>query len=176
MMKFGKLHAVIIIVLVLTFMTVPIVQAVTADPGSEDDPIVSKSYVDEQVEELEDKVDELTDMVRELTKKIQVLESNGPQGNTAGGSKFEVLRLTQGQQLIAGESAEIIVRYGNAVAISGINGDGLSDITSDQGGDLFTGDPIPVNHLLLVSRDDGRGLVAEGKEVFLLIRGEYSIK
>lgn len=181
-MSFRKVHIILILVIVLSFLAVPIVQAVTAEPGSDGDPLVTKSYVDEEIDTLEAKVDdltntvsELTDTINELTEKIESLENKKTQ-DSSGGSKFEVIRLTQGQQLIAGASAEIIVRYGKAVAISGENGDGLSDVTSDKGGDLLTGDEIPINHLLIVSRDDGRGLKAVGKEVYLLFKGDYAIK
>lgn len=103
-------------------------------PGSEGDPVVSKSYVDEK-------------------------------------TSFSPVQLAEGQRLIGGEGAEIILRSGEASAID--NGEnGVSDLTA--GADLMSGAPVGLNHLLLVPRDDGRGIAAL-TEVWVMVRGNYEI-
>lgn len=88
---------------------------------------------------------------------------------------FVALELTENQKLMAGASAEIIVRGGKAKAIRGTGG-GLSDITSGTGTDITTNQDVPLNHLLLVSRDDGRGIKIVGKKAWVLVKGPYTIE
>ena len=117
--------------------------AVFADPGSEQDPLVSKSYVDAQI--------------------AAVKSSNG---------SFAVVQMKAGQKIVGQEGTEIIVRSGEATAID--NGEnGISDLT--DGKDLRTGQTAPLNHLLLVPREDGRGILA-GTDGYLMIRGGYTVK
>jgi hypothetical protein len=67
---------------------------------------------------------------------------------------------------------EIILRSGEATAIdNGANG--VSDITA--GKDLMTGQSVGQNHLLLVPKDDGRGIQAT-TDLFVMVRGAYSIQ
>lgn len=107
----------------------------TGEPGSENDPLVTKSYVDSAV-------------------------------------SYTPVQLAAGQVLIGGEGTEIILRSGIATAIdNGANG--VSDITA--GLDLMTGADVGLNHLLLVPRDDGRGITAV-TEIWVMIRGEYTIR
>lgn len=124
------------------------VGAETYEPGSADDPVVTKSYVDSQ---------------------IALLKSSG------GGLPavaFEAVFVEKGKKLIGGAGTEIILRSGGALAID--NGvDGLSDLTG--GKDLKGGFAVEKNHLLLVPRDDGRGISAE-TDIWILVKGSYTIK
>ncbi|GAE87367.1 hypothetical protein [Acetivibrio straminisolvens] len=61
------------------------------------------------------------------------------------------------------------------MAIGG-EGGGLSDITSGTGADINTDDEVPLNHLLLVSRDDGRGLRVTSEKAWVLVKGPYTIE
>jgi hypothetical protein len=140
-----------LLVLFFVLAGVYIVQAVAADPGSDTDPIVTQSYVDAKINSLAAKLNEIT-------------------GNS--GSKYEVVSISAGKQLIAGGSTEIVLRQGKATAIASATG-GLSDVT--LGGDWQTGFNIPANHLLIVPKDDGRGLTAV-TDIKILIRGTYIIK
>jgi len=137
----------------------------------------STDYVDEKINQLNKKIDNINaikEQIDELNALIEVLDKKVEDHSTS--LQFEVIELEAGQTLIAGASSEIILRAGTATAISGEKGDGLSDITSDEGKNYFTGDVIPRDHLLLVSRDDGRGLKAESQKVYLLFKGTYEIK
>ncbi|MGI6605065.1 MAG: hypothetical protein ACOX2S_08565 [bacterium] len=109
--------------------------AAQGEPGSADDPLVAKSYVDK------------------LTA-VQVLE------------------LEAGETLRAEAGAEIILRAGKAVAVTGPQG-GIADLTA--GRDIQAGEVIPANHLLLVPRSDGRGLTTS-TPVVLLVRGGVTVE
>ncbi|MFC4769990.1 hypothetical protein [Effusibacillus consociatus] len=120
-----------------------------AVPGSADDPVVTKSYVDSKL-------------------------AGGTPGTAAG--SFAVVKMQQGQILKASTEAglEVILRNGTATAISGPGG-GLSDVTA--GVDLNTGNAVATNHLLLFARNDGRGLkITSGGDSYLVVRGAYTIQ
>lgn len=124
----------ILILLMVSVMGLIVAFGDTSVPGSPDDPVVTKSYVDSKL-------------------------------------SYSVLRLQQGQRLVGGEGAEIIVRSGEVTAID--NGkDGISDITG--GYDLKTGAICKTNHLLLIPRSDGRGVTAV-TEAYIMIRGAYTL-
>lgn len=127
-----------------------IVNAETFTPGSAQDPVVTKSYVDARLTELENKL-------------------AGSQGTS---NTYVPLQILQGKTLLGGVGTEIIFRSGEAVAIdNGLNG--ISDITS--GSDLRTGQPLVLNHLIVIPKEDGRGITAT-TDIWILIKGKYTIK
>jgi hypothetical protein len=158
--KFKRVHIIFVIaVIAYSFVLVSIVQAVTPgtdEPGSEENPLVAQDYVDSKINVLQARIDELSEKLKKA----------------GAGQKFEVIQVMAGKQLVAGASTEIIIRSGKATAVASEKG-GLSDLIS--GVDIPTGGNIPKNHLLLVPRDDGRGFKAQ-TDLFVLIKGEYSIK
>ena len=83
---------------------------------------------------------------------------------------LNVVELGAGQRLIAEAGTEIVLRSGRATAIDGPKG-GLSNVTA--GRDLRMGEEIPLNHLLIVPRSDGRGVLAT-TDVFLMVRGLFT--
>jgi len=129
-------------------------RAQAPEPGTEQDPLVTKSYVEDRLQALADKgyVDQY------LTAKLQPLN-------------LQVLELPKGKQLVAEAGTEIIVRAGKATVV-GSNLGGLADVT--VGKDLTKGE-APLNHLLVVPRSDGRGLKAT-TDCVVLVRGGYTIK
>ncbi|MGI6751238.1 MAG: hypothetical protein ACOX4U_01280 [Anaerovoracaceae bacterium] len=144
-----KIITIAVVVLTLTVATAA-VWANTYEPGSQDDPVVTKSYVDGKISEL----------------KSAISVGNGEMPS------FTAVKIPAGKKLIGGEGAEFILRSGEAKAID--NGiDGVSDITG--GSDLKTGQDIARNHLLLIPRDDGRGIAASN-ELWVMIRGTYFIQ
>ncbi len=131
--------------LIFTMGCMVISYAGVTGPGTADDPVVTKSYVDAQIAALADSL--------------------------SGPGTFEVLQLQAGQSLITGKSAEIILRSGSAVAI-GSEAGGVSDVT--EGRDLKTGDAVTKNHLLIVPQDDGRGIQCQSMS-FVMVKGPYTI-
>lgn len=140
-----KVVAGLVIVISIFALTVAAAAAVST-PGSESDPVVTKSYVDSQIAEI---------------------KSSGVSSDT-----YKVVSLTAGQKMLGKAGAEIILRSGEATALdNGANG--VSDITT--GSDLMTGNAVGQNHLLLIPKDDGRGIQAI-TEVYVMVRGSYTIQ
>lgn len=189
----------IVLALVLSFPIIHIVQAVTAEPGTDGDPLVSQSYIDLKVNELNTKITELstkageqatkvndlTAQVKDLTAKANdlvtkntaLVVANDKLGQQvkelqALPSKFEKIQVLAGKQLLAGASTELVLRSGKATAI-GSKAGGVSDLIS--GKDLVTGNSVTLNHLLLFPVDDGRGIKAVS-DIWVLVKGAYTIK
>lgn len=226
--KWTRKTGVIFLAVIAGVFTVHIMQVAKAEgePGTDRDPLVSKSYVDKNLDVLGNKMEEfassinetikgLTEkknavdedlealkasnetldsevkklalkndeyklIIEELTKKneeykkaIDEMTTRISEAEKYG--KFIPVELKQNQILNCGESTEIILRSGKATAIGGAGG-GLSDITSGTGADINTGNDVPLNHLLMISRDDGRGIKATSKTAWVLVKGPYSIK
>lgn len=126
-------------------------------PGSVEDPVVTKSYVDE---------------------KLAALNGGGSTGGgtgTGASAALEVVNVLPGQTLMAGQGTEVIVRVGKAIAFSS-DASGIADLTG--GTDLVKGKAIPTNHLLLFPRE-GRGILpdpAQKNGLTVLVIGKYSIQ
>lgn len=128
-----------------------------ASAGSESDPLVSKSYVD-------DKINQVLSMINTGSATAVV-------DNTSSTSYVPVYA-SVGQTVIGGEGTEIILRAGKGnVVISGA--DGITDATT--GANLTNGKAASLNHLMIVPRADGRGIKVT-EAAWFLIKGDYSIK
>jgi len=195
----SKKSIISVLIIASSMVAVHIIQAASAEPGADADPLVTKSYVDKLLESFSGskeadskiaaltakndelaktieaqtkKIEELTKAVNDLYEKNEKLEERLTDIESYG--KFIALELTENQKLMTGESAEIILRGGKAKAIGG-QGGGLSDITSGTGADINTDQDVPLNHLLMVSRDDGRGIKIVSKKAWVLVKGPYKI-
>lgn len=114
-------------------------------PGSADDPVVTKSYVDQAIKSV---------------------------GGSGGGGAAAVVNVSvgAGQILIGNAGTEFIVRAGTTKAYSQ-DANGIPDLT--EGKDLGNGVTVPKNHLLLFPRD-GRGLTSVTNSI-VMVRGTYTI-
>ena len=159
MLKKSKIYVTIASVVLITTTLISTTKASFFGPGSEEDPVVSKSYVDKKYEELKSYID------------TELKDTSKPSNNNSG--DFVIVELQKGQKIIGGASTEIIVRSGVAKAIVRDLG-GLSDLT--LGRDLGQDERVVSNHLILVPRNDGRGIYAEANGTFVMVRGDYSIE
>ncbi len=139
--------------------------AVSAQPGDNSDPVVTKSYIDQVVSELRSYVDSSV----QNTSSSSQAETPPTSGVS---STYQVLEIAQGQKVTLGEGTEFILRGGKGTIFSTPEG-GIADTTAGE--DLADGSAVPLNHLLIVPRNDGRGFVAE-EDSFLMIRGSYQIQ
>lgn len=156
-MKKNGIKGIILVLGVIAFVLGTTV--VFSEPGSEEDPLVSLSYLEKRIEQLKYYVDERLD------------KTNTGSGNNVS-NNLEVVEIMPSQSIIGKNGTEIILRSGRAKIIAGKLG-GLSDVT--EGKDLGMDKLVPPNHLLIVPRDDNRGVLAITEAIFL-VRGEYEIK
>jgi hypothetical protein len=174
----------------LSFGIIQIVASSTPTPGSNQDPIVTKSYVDAKIAEAlantttvpgqttTTDTSELEAMIAELGNELAALQQEYDYYSMAVSgeiekSKYNAVQVSAGQKLLLGEGTEVILRSGSANAISGPGGD-LSDLTT--GMSVANGAKIEANHLIISSRDDGRGLSIISGSVWVLIKGGYSVQ
>lgn len=161
---------------------------------SQNDPLVSLSYINEVViAEYDKKLAEINAKISEIAKKNETLENekNTLQAslvvanaqiaefekqlaelkNTAA-SGYEVVCLKNGQKLLATSSCELIVRSGSAIIVS-ITTNGVNDLT--DGSELLNAANAPLYHSLVVPRGDGRGIQVTSGESYIMVRGGYKI-
>ena len=163
-------------------------------PGSAQDPLVTESYVTEQL-------DIERQLRLELEARLARLETQGLPANdaqtqsaapiqqdadatearllsleqaleraTLPDDSLQVVSLHAGEAIVGEAGTEMILRSGEVSVLASASG-GLADLTSAQ--DLGDGDMIHPNHLLLVPRTDQRGVLASTDAV-LLVRGAFS--
>lgn len=159
-------------------------------PGSDADPLVTKSYVDQKIAQLSAQIGsgtgsggsvdqsalaQLQTDMGDLTKFIidALTEIETLKGRVAAlESGYGVVEANAGQKIILSGGSEAILRSGSATAIMGANG-GLVDV--GDGVELKGGANVPLQHLLISSRTDGRGLQIKSHS-FLLVRGAYTVQ
>jgi len=119
------------------------------------DPLITLSYLEKRIED------------------FKVYVDSNDTGGTVVNSKFEVINVESGKTVIfTDNSVEFILRRGDATAI-GNGDDGLSDLT--DGLELGTGDFVQKDHLILVPRNDNRGIVAK-TDIWIMIKGTYELR
>ena len=138
---------------------------VLAEPGASDDPLISKSYIENQ-------------LMPQIKQYIESRLAEVGGGNNGGGAaavtadKFNVVNASAGQQIICSAGTELILRMGSASVIATEKG-GIADTT--DGFDLADGAFMPSNHLLIVPVSDGRGVRAT-TDIIVMIKGGYTVK
>ncbi|MED0676170.1 MULTISPECIES: hypothetical protein [Aneurinibacillus] len=136
--------------------------AATPEPGSDADPVVTKSYV-EKVKQ------EILNVVKSQPGKP------ASDTQTPAAAKLIVEKVPAGKTIIGYAGTEFIVRTGKVVAHTPPGeGYGLPDLTA--GTNITQGEPVPANHHLLLPRDDGRGLKVVKGPADIMIRGEYVVR
>lgn len=127
------------------------------EPGSKDDPLVTRSYVLEQID-------------KALAERIDAVAKPYLE-NPAG---WQVAELSPGQQFEGKAGTEFIVRAGKAVVVDP-PGSGIPDVTA--GANVREGSILALNHHLIIPRTDGRGFITYGtKKVIVMFKGEAVIK
>jgi hypothetical protein len=131
----------------------------TATPGSVDDPVVTKSYVDQVIAGLNGKPADNT---------------GNNDNNVDTNAATKIVDVPVGQILIAKDGAQAVVRAGRAVAYSP-DSNGIADVT--DGTDIKSGSRVQNNHLILFPRG-GRGLMPEtGQQngLTVMVSGGYEV-
>lgn len=134
-------------------------------PGTADDPVVTKSYVDQAIQQA----------LGNGGSSSPSTPSTGGAGNSSSSDEIKIVEVKPGKILIASAGAEFIVRAGKAVVYSA-DANGVADLT--DGKDIPNGGTVTNNHLLSFPRE-GRGIqVQEGDthNLTVMVRGGYQIK
>jgi len=127
-------------------------RADSTTPGSVEDPLVTKSYVD---------------------SLLAGRGTGGGQG-TAQGVGTEVVTVNPGEVLLGKAGSQFVLRAGKGIAYSP-DANGISDVT--DGKDIKNGEPVANNHLLIFPRE-GRGVMPDpkaGARLTVLVIGGYVI-
>lgn len=141
----GQKKKIIAITLMLMLLFTAVVKGTV---GSEDDPLISLSYVE----------DVLKPYVDETIKES---------------ATFVVVEVSKGDSIEFFAGTEIILRSGDGIISIPKNASGgFTDVTA--GVDLASGDEAESNHLLICPRSDGRKIKAKSK-LYLMVRGSYEI-
>ena len=90
--------------------------------------------------------------------------------NLSDGTVYQVIKVDPGIRVLASDTGEVILRSGTARVIGNEHGEGLSDLTS--GREIKDGEYVEKDHLILISRGDGRGIVTE-TVCYIIYKGLY---
>ena len=158
----------VLIVLVLSgllSMTVTVASGV----GTNDDPLVTLSYLKETF---------MNDIMKQVDKKIadrnsQIAQQIGGQGGSGANTadSFTVVTLSNGQVLTGDIGCEVMLRVGTASCVSP-SAPGLIDQSSAAV--LNNGGALVQNHLYMMTIE-GRGVKATAGTTKLMVRGSYTI-
>ena len=172
------------------------VTAFAASYDSSEDPLISLSYLTEtfrpsiekdykeRIAALEEKIEQLS-AGGSAEEKIEQLSAGGSametttattETNTASASAmhgYTVVELNYGDCLFASGACDIMLRAGSAFCIAPDPTQGISDYTA--GVELLNKDSLTKNHMCLIPRGDGRGIMATAQSVYVMVRGEYTI-
>ena len=157
--------AVILVLSSLLSMTVTVASGV----GTNNDPLVTLSYVKETF--TKDILKQVDEKIAERNSQIakQVGQSGGGEQNAA---EFAVVTLSNGQTLVGDIGCEVLLRVGTAVCVSP-SAPGLIDESSASV--LNNSGALAQNHLYMMTIE-GRGVKATASTTKLMVRGSYTIK
>ncbi|KEO78621.1 hypothetical protein MKN04_10565 [Paenibacillus polymyxa] len=159
----------------------------SGQPGTADDPVVTKSYVDQKIAQaikggvpVSSTSSKTTSSTTPATNATSNTTASGTSsaGKTSTPEQTEVLKVVDvkpGQKLIAKAGSEFILRNGYAVVYS-MDASGAIDITS--GTEIVHNQAVEKNHLLSFPRE-GRGIqVKEGQKfgLVVMVRGGYTVQ
>ncbi len=144
---------------------------------SSEDPIVSLSYLTkifktELLEELNETIEaEIADRMENLDLSQYQPSTQEPAQTVS--STYEVVELSWGDALYAAGPCDIMLRSGSAYCIAPDASQGISDYTA--GVEIYNYEYLTKNHMCLIPRGDGRGILADSESVYVMVKGEYTI-
>jgi len=159
-----------LLVLVMVIGAMNMTVSLAAEPGSDQDPLVTLSYLNETfMKSIMDQVDQK--IAARNTQIAQQMSGQGAGTGTEAVSTFTVVTMSQGQVLTGDIGCEVMLRVGTAACVSPSN-PGLIDETAASV--LNNGGALVQNHLYMMTIE-GRGVKATAATTKLLVRGSYTI-
>ncbi|MDF2596569.1 MAG: hypothetical protein K0R69_2910 [Clostridia bacterium] len=162
------------LMLAVTVLTVATLHAADSSAGTSEDPLVTKSYVDKKIAALGTGGGTSGDMTEQLKLQQELIDTLISQVNALKeqGNTYHVVTVPEGKIIVGGQGSEMIIRAGEGKVIASAAG-GLQDMTS--GVDIEADSMAPKYHLLIIPREDGRGLFA-AKTLTVMVRGGYTVQ
>lgn len=159
-----------LLVLVMVIGAMNMTVSLAAEPGSDQDPLVTLSYLNETfMKSIMDQVDQK--IAARNTQIGRQMSGQGAGTGTEAASTFTVVTMSQGQVLTGDIGCEVMLRVGTAACVSPSN-PGLIDETAASV--LNNGGALVQNHLYMTTIE-GRGVKATAATTKLLVRGSYTI-
>lgn len=155
-------------VLMLSIMFTAFATATGETYTTEEDPLVSLSYVNAEMEKLKQEMKaEMEAYVREEIAK-----------NSVGGSSsqqvvFSTEKLNAGQKIVALGACDIILLTGSVKAVCPSATQTLTDKTTETS--LLNNSDISKNHYVIIPKADGRGICCTSSGTEIMIKGEYKV-
>ena len=157
-----------VLVVIITISGVCAAASAARAPGGSEDPVVTKSYVDMRIDQVAANIGNAPQAGADMDALKQAVLNE----LRTEAAAFAPVHAAAGQVILGGEGTEIVLRSGRAAGFCpGENG--MVDAT--DGAEIYSGYDVPVNHLVLVPRDDGRGVVTQSEEAWFIIKGAYQI-
>ncbi len=147
-----------------TFIVATGIAFANSQAGSSEDPLVAKSYVD-------DKINQVLEVINSTIGTENTSNSTSTNVQISGNS-FKPVLVEVGQTIYGKEGTELILRSGKGNAVVP-GAEGIANITN--GLEVKDKNTINKNQLLIIPREDGRGIKVTEKAWFL-VKGDYEIK
>lgn len=147
-----------------TFIVATGIAFANSQAGSSEDPLVAKSYVD-------DKINQVLEVINSTVGSENTSNSTSTNVQISGNS-FKPVLVEVGQTIYGKEGTELILRSGKGNAVVP-GAEGIANITN--GLEVKDKNTINKNQLLIIPREDGRGIKVTEKAWFL-VKGDYEIK
>ncbi|MBQ8187752.1 MAG: hypothetical protein IJX93_11000 [Clostridia bacterium] len=153
--------------------------AVGAAYDSSENPLITLTYltnifkvelldeVDERLEALEARLDD------SRGEDIWYPETEAEVVTPTVVEHYDVVELHYGDALYAVSACDIMLRAGQATCIAPDPTQGISNYT--VGAEIYNGEYLTKNHMCLIPRGDGRGVLAQTESVFFMVKGDYTI-
>ncbi len=168
----------IFIITSIAALVVGLAMTVAAAYDSSSDPLITLSYLrdvfkSELMTEIDEKLADYSSNNYDAPEETGVETESQSTSDNAVSQNYEVIELTNGDALYAVSACEIILRSGSAVCTAPDANQGIADMTDAS--EIYNGYSLGKNHLCLIPRGDGRGVVATSESVYIMVRGDYTI-
>lgn len=165
-MKYKKELMIQLTIFMIIFASVAVF---ASQAGGENDPVVTKSYVNDQINNVLKIINDTIGGTKDTPSTEETPDAEAP---TTEVTAYIPVLVEVGQSIYGKEGTEMILRSGKGTAI--VPGEeGIVNIT--KGIDIKNNGIINKNEMLIIPRDDSRGVKVTEKAWFL-VKGEYEIK
>lgn len=146
--------------------------------GGESDPLITKSYLEEQITPaLRNEVNataeaEMDHKLVELNQELEALRQQVSATMVGGTGQYEVITLSKGDSMVLNVGTQVLVRSGTARATSTEN---PAFVNLTQGSTINTGSNLTANNLYLASAT-GRSILATADDTLVMVYGGYVLQ